>query len=290
MSSRASHVASAIAVVALIAGACGSSTATSSTSVLAAGTPTPSPTVTATPTPRPTPTATSIPGLADAEHVVSRLDDLTLLFANGDADAIAQWGNDEGTWITSSMANLLNEGVLSTYPENILALLSAVAAGQDQTEAIHTLLATRNDIASTFRLARAEIPAATPVPTPAPTPKSVTYAKLTARNWAKIVKAPDNYVGKGYQVWACIFQFDAATGSDSFLAHASFKRQEYWGLYGENTAFTGDEDMLSNFVENDIVVMNVISAGSYSYDTQAGGNTTVPSFQVTKITNKGSCE
>jgi hypothetical protein len=33
--------------------------------------------------------------------------------------------------------------------------------------------------------------------------------------------------------------------------------------------------------------MNVAVVGSYSYDTQAGGNTTVPQFQIRKITRKG---
>ena len=37
------------------------------------------------------------------------------------------------------------------------------------------------------------------------------------------------------------------------------------------------------------MVMNVVVLGSYSYDTQVGGNTTVPQFQVNKITRKGSC-
>jgi hypothetical protein len=104
-----------------------------------------------------------------------------------------------------------------------------------------------------------------------------------------LVKAPDNYIGKTYQIWACIWQFDAATGADAFLGNASYRKESYWNLYGENSSFTGDEDVLADFVEDDIVVMNVSSLGSYSYDTQAGGNTTVPAFTVDKITRKGSC-
>ena len=46
---------------------------------------------------------------------------------------------------------------------------------------------------------------------------------------------------------------------------------------------------MSDFVEGDIVQMNVVVMGSYSYDTQAGGNTTVPSFSIAKITRKGDC-
>ena len=139
-------------------------------------------------------------------------------------------------------------------------------------------------------------PTATPVPTAEPTPeptakpKPVSYNKLTSRNWAKLVKSPDTYTGKAYQIWGCIFQFDAATGDDAFLAQTSYHREEYWWSDGENAAFTGNAAKLANFVEDDVVVMNVISAGSYTYDTQAGGNTSVPAFDVVKITRKGSCE
>ena len=34
--------------------------------------------------------------------------------------------------------------------------------------------------------------------------------------------------------------------------------------------------------------MNVIVKGSYTFDTQAGGNTTIPTFEITKIARKGS--
>ncbi len=129
----------------------------------------------------------------------------------------------------------------------------------------------------------------TPEPTPKPTAKP-SYKKLTARAWKKLVKSPDDYTGKTYQIWACIFQFDAATGDGAFLANASNKKQEYWSLYGENSWFEGNPDRLDDFVEDDIVVVNVEVAGAYSYDTQAGGNTTVPSFVIKKITRKGSCD
>jgi hypothetical protein len=122
-----------------------------------------------------------------------------------------------------------------------------------------------------------------------PPPKATSYAKPAARDWAKIVKAPDNYIGKGYVVWACITQFDAATGTDSFRADASYKNLGDSWYTGDNSLFNGTTDQLSDFVTDDIVEMNVTSLGSYSYDTQAGGNTTVPLFQVDKITRKGSC-
>lgn len=54
--------------------------------------------------------------------------------------------------------------------------------------------------------------------------------------------------------------------------------------------FTGDEDTLDEFVDDDVVSMNVIVLGSLTYDTQVGGSTTVPLFSVEKITRKGSCD
>ena len=60
--------------------------------------------------------------------------------------------------------------------------------------------------------------APTPRPTVAPTPVPVSYATLSSRSWSKLVKAPDDYIGEGYVLWACMAQFDAATETDSFRA------------------------------------------------------------------------
>ncbi len=127
--------------------------------------------------------------------------------------------------------------------------------------------------------------------TVAPLTLPASYKTLTERNWKRLVKAPDKYTGRGYKIWACIYQFDAATGDDGFLAYASYKKQTYWFTEGDNAAFTGDAGKLSDFVEGDIVTMSVAAVGSYAYDTQAGGNTTVPAFQVVTIKRqKGSCD
>jgi hypothetical protein len=133
-------------------------------------------------------------------------------------------------------------------------------------------------------------PRATPKPTPRPTPKPVTYKKPSKRAWSQLVKNPDRYTGDRYEIWACIFQFDAATGPTAFLGQASYKQQEFWYLNGENALFTGDEDKLFDFVEGDVVLVRAVSAGSFSYDTQIGGNTTVPAFEVVSIKRqRGSC-
>ncbi len=134
--------------------------------------------------------------------------------------------------------------------------------------------------------------ASTPEPTPAPTkkPAAIKYQKVSDRTWSKIMKSPDKYLADAFQVWACISQFDAATGADTFRAQALGKRTQYWYLDGDNALFTGDENQLADYVEGDVVSMNVLGGGSFSYDTQIGGNTTVPLFLVHSIKHRGSCD
>ncbi len=136
----------------------------------------------------------------------------------------------------------------------------------------------------------APTPKPTAKPTPAPTPKPVAYAKLNERGWKRLVKNPDAYTGRRYVLYACIWQFDGATGPGQFLATASYRKPPYWWVDSENAAFNGDPSQLDAFVEDDVVWMQVVSLGSYSYDTQAGGNTTVPAFEVVRIKRQsGSC-
>jgi hypothetical protein len=104
-----------------------------------------------------------------------------------------------------------------------------------------------------------------------------------------IVKAPDDYTGNAYTVWGCITQFDAATGEGAFLAQSSYAWLAYWHSEGDQAYLQGNAALLTDFVEDDVVSMTVISEGSFSFDTQAGGNTTVPQFEVTGITLEGSC-
>lgn len=129
-----------------------------------------------------------------------------------------------------------------------------------------------------------------PDPTPTAVVRPTSYATLNKRSWQKVVKSPDQYVGKAYKLVACVYQFDAATGDAAFMALASYRKPTYWAD-GDNAAFTGEPNALADVLKGDIVSLSVVVLGSYSYDTQAGGNTTVPSFQVMKIKReKGSCE
>lgn len=91
-------------------------------------------------------------------------------------------------------------------------------------------------------------------------------------------------------IYARITQFDAATGKCIFRANISHKKMENSWEYGENSIFRGgdgDSDCpsLEGFVADDEVRITATSLGSVSYETQMRGNTTVPSFQVEKITS-----
>lgn len=114
--------------------------------------------------------------------------------------------------------------------------------------------------------------------------------ELSERDLALLVKSPDSHSGKSMVIYARITQFDAATGRCTFRANISHKKMESTWDYGENSIFRGgdggsDCPSLEGFVVDDEVRMTVTSLGSISYETQIGGNTTVPAFRVEKITS-----
>ena len=137
----------------------------------------------------------------------------------------------------------------------------------------------------------------TTAPAPAPAPKttapaSMQYSAISARDFKLLAKDPDAYAGKGYVVYGTVTQFDAATGNRGFLASTGPAKvaASDWYLLEQNTALTGDAAMLAPIVEGDLFEAQVVVVGSYSYDTQIGGNTTVPEFKVITISVYGSAE
>lgn len=104
------------------------------------------------------------------------------------------------------------------------------------------------------------------------------------RDLALVFKDPDSHVGEVFQVWGSVTQFDAATGNESFLADVANRNTTSYGYFeGENSLFVGSAKAFKNLVEEDVFTATVEVAGSESYDTQIGGNTTVPKFKVLKI-------
>lgn len=111
---------------------------------------------------------------------------------------------------------------------------------------------------------------------------------LTEREFAKLAKDPDSYEGKYLVVYGEVTQFDSATGDDNFRANSGAQKDDLeFGFtnyyYDTNALYNGDGGLLTDVVEGDVFKATVEVLGSYSYDTQIGGNTTVPQFRVVKI-------
>jgi len=117
------------------------------------------------------------------------------------------------------------------------------------------------------------------------------YQAIDSRTWLQIVKDPDSYSNQCYTVYGEVTQFDSATGTNGFRANVGGVAQtpEYGFVnYPSNTVLTGDPSVLNDVVEQDLFTANVKVLGSYTYDTQIGGQTTVPQLQVDSITVTGS--
>lgn len=136
--------------------------------------------------------------------------------------------------------------------------------------------------------------AATPTPAPSaepvaePTPDLASFQPLDERTFALLARDPDAHIGQTLILTGVVFQFDAATGRCGFLANVGHDRQTYSYDYVQNAVFTSGDGweecpVLDDVVEDDHVRLWVTTLGSYSYDTQIGGNTTVPSFEVHQV-------
>ncbi|MFJ5694783.1 hypothetical protein ACIP9X_13125 [Arthrobacter sp. NPDC093125] len=109
------------------------------------------------------------------------------------------------------------------------------------------------------------------------------------RDLSLVAKNPDAYLGQTMVVYANITQFDAATGKCTFRANIAHTVMAQSYEYEHNSIFTGGDGdsncpALADFVTDDQVRITATSMGSFSYDTQIGGNTTVPMFKVENIT------
>lgn len=109
-----------------------------------------------------------------------------------------------------------------------------------------------------------------------------------------IVKNPDAVKGQYFQMYVQIFQYDAATGACGFLAYWDSSSHTYnFDYRGDNASFVSGSagvcPALNGIDEGDTVRVWTQSLGSYSYDTQSGGNTTVPKFNVLRaqVVRKG---
>ncbi|MCP2360020.1 hypothetical protein HD597_007040 [Nonomuraea thailandensis] len=130
--------------------------------------------------------------------------------------------------------------------------------------------------------------------TPEPTKsafRAADYRPLTTRGFDKLVKDPDAYADRQYVIYGEVRQFDAATGNDRFLANTGpVKLQASSGYtdFEQNTELRGTKSRLADVVEGDLFQAYVTVIGSFSYETQMGGSTTVPAFTIDRIKVYGS--
>lgn len=130
---------------------------------------------------------------------------------------------------------------------------------------------------------------ATPEPPPAPTtPDLSTFVETDDRNWALIAKDPDAHAGVNVILYGSITQFDSATGRCAMLISTAGTVKEYSYEYDQNTmAMSGDGDTqcpaFDPLIEDDHVKIWASVVESFSYDTQIGGNTTVPLIEVWQV-------
>lgn len=110
------------------------------------------------------------------------------------------------------------------------------------------------------------------------------YELLTERDFALLVKDPDAAEGRKIVLYGVVTQFDAATGTSQFRADTSPIQADSVYEYDQNTVVEArNANTVAEVVEDDVVKMYAEVAGSYSYDTQIGGRTTVPRVIVNMI-------
>lgn len=125
-----------------------------------------------------------------------------------------------------------------------------------------------------------------PEPPAAPTtPDLSTFAAVEDRDFALIAKDPDAHSGKNLILYGSIMQFDSATGRCAMLIDTAATQKEVSFDYSQSVmAVAGDGDtecpVFDPLVEDDHVKLWVTIDQSFSYDTQIGGNTTVPMVEV----------
>lgn len=124
---------------------------------------------------------------------------------------------------------------------------------------------------------------AAPSPVPEPKADATAYATLTSRQWRKVAKDPDAYSGKNYVVHGIVTQFDAATGPNTFRADLDGVRHDQAYDYETNTVVSARAQLVGDLVEGDEFTASVQVVGGYTYDTQLGGQTTVPELVAFKI-------
>ena len=137
---------------------------------------------------------------------------------------------------------------------------------------------------STTTTAPVETPEVTPTPTTPPAPATPEFTEISDRDLALIVKDPAAHRGEKVVLYGVVFQLDAATGRCDFLANTGTAEAEISFEYSQRAWVSSQSSsncpMLDEVVRGDHFRIEVEVRGALSYDTQEGGNTTVPEFRL----------
>jgi hypothetical protein len=115
------------------------------------------------------------------------------------------------------------------------------------------------------------------------------FVDIDNRTWELIARDPDAHVGELIRVYGYVTQADSATGIDTIRANVDGEQHGDWYDYNVNTLLsdvTLPNDLV-NVVQGDLFVAEVTVIGSFSYDTQIGGSTTVPLLSLHSIAVTG---
>ena len=113
------------------------------------------------------------------------------------------------------------------------------------------------------------------------------HRAVDAREWQVIAKDPDAYEGERIVVHGHVTQIDPAAGTSTVranvdgVAHGDDERA--YLKFKTNTMLSGDAKALDGVVSGDLFTAEVTVSGSMSYDTQVGGNATVPVLAIDSI-------
>jgi len=115
------------------------------------------------------------------------------------------------------------------------------------------------------------------------------FGDIDSRTWELVARDPDSHTGETYRVYGYVTQADSATGTEIIRANVDGQAQGQWYDYDVNTLVADQiaPNDLAGVVQGDLFVAEVTVVGSFSYDTQIGGSTTVPLVSVNTITITG---
>lgn len=166
----------------------------------------------------------------------------------------------------------------------IIAALAGIGAAVE--EAGDTVVVAPADEAA----ADVENPADAPVEdagAEAPPADPSSFEALTPEAWAEIVRDPSAHEGDAISVFAEVFQLDANTGAEAFLANAGASQPAGEFELDDLAFVSAPGDGLAQVAEGDVIRVDAVIDGSQSYDTLMGAENTVVSLRAVAIEQVG---